>query len=187
MDHQGTLQSLKRGPSRETLCGQLGELDSSAMWRLGKPGNRAGTATEVASWPATIKTPGPGRRRYRRESATRTAQPTRTPGKPDDRCHARQHHDQAVSLAPGAPIAVKMSQRSAGTPRMSASAPPTGQGHPTLSAGHLRPPSGPKDEGQGKGSRPKGARRTAATGSRYVTGIEIVVPNAAVTNNGRSE
>jgi hypothetical protein len=62
------------------------------------------------------------------------------------RCRARQHHGQAVSLAPDAPIAVKASQRPGPERRaLSGSAPPASRAHGRLGSGSGRRVSTPGD------------------------------------------
>ena len=77
------------------------------MTRRRRPGftrgsRRCGAAAFAASF---------GRKPYGAAAAAHGTPGDRPPAVPAvSRCRARQHHGQAVSLAPSAPIAVKMSQ-----------------------------------------------------------------------------
>jgi len=94
----------------------------------GSPGEsrRRGAAVFAASF---------GRKSYDAAVAAHDTPGDAPPAVPAvSRCRARQHHGQAVNLAPGAPEAVKMSQ-------------PAGR-----NAAHCRgQPSGPDGEGQARG------------------------------------
>ena len=78
------------------------------MTRRRRPGftrgsRRCGAAAFAASF---------GRKPYGAAAAAHGTPGDRPPAVPAvSRCRARQHHGQAVTLAPGAPGAVKMSQR----------------------------------------------------------------------------
>jgi hypothetical protein len=103
---------------------------------------RCGAAASLASF---------GRRPYGRELLPRTAAPppAATGPRRNDPDAARHERDQAVTLAPGAPIVVRMSQRPAGTPSIFHVGPSTRKGtrrsflaapHKPLRRKHLRDP-----------------------------------------------
>ena len=139
------------------------------MTRRRRPGftrgsRRCGAAAFAASF---------GRKPYGAAAAAHGTPGDRPPAVPAvSRCRARQHHGQAVILAPDAPVAGKMSQPTGPERRaLSGSAPPASRApevfltasrndlrDPPLSAGDLCRPSGPDGEGQARGQ----ARKRAA-------------------------
>ena len=132
------------------------------MTRRRRPGftlgsRRCGAAAFAASF---------GRKPYGAAAAAHGTPGDRPPAVPAvSRCRARQHHDQAVTLAPDAPIAVKMSQRPGrNAAHCPGSAPPASRAPAsryaerlgrTLDPGDLCQPSGPDGEGQARGQARK--------------------------------
>jgi hypothetical protein len=93
-----------------------------------------------------------GRKPYDAAAAAPNDPGDRPPAVPAvSRCRARQHHGQAVSDAPSAPIAGRMSQAPGRNAAHCPGRPLQRQGHPPLSAGDLCRPSGPDGEGQARG------------------------------------
>jgi len=93
-----------------------------------------------------------GRKPYGAAVAAHSIPGDRPPAVPAvSRCRARQHHDQAITRTPSAPIAVKMSQPPSRNAAHCPGRPLQRQGHPPLSAGDLCRPSGPDGEGQARG------------------------------------
>jgi len=103
-----------------------------------------------------------GREPYGAAAAAHGTPGDRPPADPAvSRCRARQHHGQAVTLAPSTPAAGKMSQWRGGTPRivragpsslMVLRIPPRGTRlRRAVDPGDLCQPSGPDGEGQARG------------------------------------
>ena len=123
-----------------------------------------------------------GRKPYGAAAATHRGPGDRPPAVlAVSRCRARLHHDQAVTLAPGAPIAGKCHSRRGGTPHIVRAGPSSlnGAPHPryartrlrrAVDPGDLCQPSGPDGEGQARGqARPaRGEPQHLSEGRRGV-------------------